>query len=173
MDATPKTYYDVLGVLRNATPRDIKTSYRRLAAECHPDKHPDDPSAEQQFKDLNEAHTVLSDPKKRRCYDRRFEPIETILGFFELNGEAQITLDLLREHAPVEVQRGADILLMVEVEARIMKRGGMISLSLPGKQEQFLLRVPKGEHLARLPHLGAQGLHGGEAGDLWIKLVQK
>jgi molecular chaperone DnaJ len=62
--------YDVLGVSRDATPDDIKKSYRRLARECHPDANPDDPGAEARFKEIAAAYEVLSDPEKRDRYDR-------------------------------------------------------------------------------------------------------
>lgn len=173
MDSTPKTHYEVLGVSRSTTPKDIKKAYRRLATKFHPDRNPNDSSAEKRFKEVSEAFITLSDPKKRRFYDRRFEPIETVLGFFELNPDAQHAFDLLREHAPVKSQRGADTLLIVDVEASLVEQGGMVPITLSGKQESFFLRVLPGETLARLPHLGALGCNGGEAGDLWIKLVPK
>ena len=65
-----KDYYQTLGVPRNASPDDIKSAYRRLARRYHPDVNPDDPAAEARFKEINEAHEVLSDPEKRRQYDR-------------------------------------------------------------------------------------------------------
>jgi curved DNA-binding protein len=65
-----KDYYKVLGVSRTATPEEIKKAYRTLALKYHPDKTKGDKSAEEKFKDLNEANEVLSDPEKRRKYDR-------------------------------------------------------------------------------------------------------
>ena len=65
-----KDYYRTLGVPRSASPDDIKSAYRRLARRYHPDVNPDDPAAEARFKEINEAHEVLSDPKKRQQYDR-------------------------------------------------------------------------------------------------------
>jgi curved DNA-binding protein len=63
-------YYRVLGVDRNATEKEIKHAFRRLARQHHPDANPGDPQAEERFKELNEAYEVLSEPEKRRKYDQ-------------------------------------------------------------------------------------------------------
>jgi curved DNA-binding protein len=63
-------YYKTLGVPRTASQAEIKKAFRKLARESHPDKHPGDKAAERRFKDVNEAHAVLSDPSKREKYDR-------------------------------------------------------------------------------------------------------
>ena len=63
-------FYDVLGVERSASAEDIKRAYRRRARELHPDANPDDPRAEEQFKELARAYEVLSDPDQRARYDR-------------------------------------------------------------------------------------------------------
>ena len=65
-----RDYYEVLGVGREAGEADIKSSYRKLALKYHPDRNPDDPSAEEKFKEASEAYSVLSDPQKRAAYDR-------------------------------------------------------------------------------------------------------
>jgi len=62
-------YYQTLGLTRSASQSDIKKAFRKLAREHHPDKRPGDAAAERRFKDINEAHAVLSDPEKRRKYD--------------------------------------------------------------------------------------------------------
>src|SRR5215210_7050 len=64
-----KDYYKILSVPRTASQNDIRKAYRKLARQHHPDVKPGDKKAEQTFKDLNEAHTVLSDPDKRKRYD--------------------------------------------------------------------------------------------------------
>jgi len=66
-----KNYYKVLGVGKGASPEDIKKSYRKLAQKYHPDRNPDNPEAESKFKELSEAHTVLSDPAQKLQYDQR------------------------------------------------------------------------------------------------------
>lgn len=65
-----KDYYDILGVDRDASERDIKQAFRHLARRWHPDVNPDDDGAEEKFKEINEAYDVLSDPDKRAKYDR-------------------------------------------------------------------------------------------------------
>jgi curved DNA-binding protein len=65
-----KDYYQTLGVARNADEKEIKKAYRKLAQQYHPDKNPGNKAAEQRFKEINEAYTVLSDPDKRSKYDR-------------------------------------------------------------------------------------------------------
>lgn len=66
----PRDYYEVLGVPRTATPDQIKKAYRQLAQRYHPDRNPGDKAAEAQFKEVNEAHEVLSDAKRRQLYDQ-------------------------------------------------------------------------------------------------------
>ena len=63
-------YYAVLGVQRSATAEDIKRSFRQLALQYHPDRNPDDVSAERRFREAVEAYDCLSDPDERNRYDR-------------------------------------------------------------------------------------------------------
>jgi len=64
-----KDYYDVLGVARDSSERDIKAAYRRLAMKYHPDRS-SEPDAEERFKEISEAYAVLSDAEKRQKYDQ-------------------------------------------------------------------------------------------------------
>ena len=65
-----KDYYQALGIEKTATAEQIKKAYRKLARQHHPDVNPNDPDAERRFKEINEAHEVLSDPAKRKKYDQ-------------------------------------------------------------------------------------------------------
>ncbi|HEX9391607.1 MAG TPA: molecular chaperone DnaJ [Usitatibacteraceae bacterium] len=67
--AKKRDYYEVLGLNRDASDEEIKKSYRKLAMKHHPDRNPEDKSAEEKFKEAKEAYEVLSEPEKRRAYD--------------------------------------------------------------------------------------------------------
>lgn len=109
-----RDYYEALGVSRDASKDDIKKAYRRLARQHHPDVNPDDPDAEERFKEIAEAYAVLSSPERRAQYDRFGHDAPNAVGF----GDFGFGLDDLissffggfgggrRERA---VQRGADL----------------------------------------------------------------
>ncbi len=65
-----RDYYEVLGVTRTATEQEIKSAYRKLALQFHPDRNPNNPEAEEKFKECSEAYAVLADVEKRSVYDR-------------------------------------------------------------------------------------------------------
>src|ERR1700740_1784224 len=74
---TKKDYYEILGVKKSASAKDIRKAFRKLARKYHPDVNPGDKTAEEKFKAISEANEVLSDPKKRKIYDQ--------LGFYSDN----------------------------------------------------------------------------------------
>src|ERR1700721_2768413 len=81
MPSAPKhDYYETLSIARNASEDDIRKAYRKLARKYHPDLNPGDKSAEDRFKNVQEAYDILSDAKKRQMYDQ--------VGFYSENGYA-------------------------------------------------------------------------------------
>src|SRR5918911_3616126 len=72
--ASRPDYYKILGVGKNASEEEIKKAYRKLARQYHPDRNHGDKRAEERFKEISQAHDVLSDPEKRKAYDRGSGP---------------------------------------------------------------------------------------------------
>ena len=100
MSTEKKDYYEVLGVPKDATEEQIRKAYKKLAIKWHPDKNPDNrKQAEEKFKEIGEAYSVLSDPQKRNQYDNGgfsfadfgfddgFDPMEIFKSFFNRHGK--------------------------------------------------------------------------------------
>lgn len=116
-------HYRTLGVARDASTDEIRRAFRRLARETHPDANPGDPGAEQRFRDVATAYEVLSDPDRRRRYDRgeTFDVADLFSGFgFDdilrsVFGDAGMFGGGVARHGP---GRGRDIIARVEIELR-------------------------------------------------------
>jgi len=91
-----KDYYQILGVNRNASEKEIKQAYRRLARKHHPDLNPGDKSAEATFKEINAAYEVLSNPEKRKKYDQFGEQWEYAEQFAKSRGQERVRWDFGR-----------------------------------------------------------------------------
>lgn len=88
-----KDYYQILGVNRNASEKEIKQAYRRLARKHHPDLNPGDKSAEARFKEMNAAYEVLSNPEKRKKYDQFGDQWEYADQFAKAGGQQGVRWD--------------------------------------------------------------------------------
>jgi molecular chaperone DnaJ len=141
-----RDYYEVLSVSRTATDQEIKSAYRRLAVKYHPDKNPNDASAEEKFKEAAEAYSVLSNDEQRKRYDRfghagvsssagagawgapGFGGIEDILGdlfgFGDVFGGA-------RGGRRTSAQRGADLRYDLEISLEEAANGMTAQLRIP------------------------------------------
>jgi molecular chaperone DnaJ len=88
-----KDYYQILGVSRSASEKEIKQAYRRLARKHHPDLNPGDKSAEEKFKEINAAYEVLSSPEKRKKYDQFGDQWEYAEQFTKAGGKERVRWD--------------------------------------------------------------------------------
>ena len=130
--------YNVLGVSRDASAEEIKKAYRKLARENHPDRNPDDPSAEDRFKSIQGAYDTLSDPEKRKQYDaggmfsglRGGQPFGGGGGFTSDIGDIFSTV-FGRGRAEPRSVRGSDLETEVRLSFDQAVRGAQISVSVP------------------------------------------
>ena len=151
MPARPD-YYKILGVGKGASDEEIKKAYRKLARRYHPDRNPGDKQAEERFKEISQAHDVLSDPEKRKAYDRGTGPFGNFAGGpggFDpgafAGGLGDMLSDLFgrggaagprarggtRTRAP---QRGRDLETEVSLTFDQAVNGAQVSLSVPTSQ---------------------------------------
>ena len=143
-----RDYYEVLGVSRAANDQEIKSAYRRLAVKFHPDKNPNDASAEEKFKEAAEAYSVLSDGEQRKRYDRfghagvssgaagagswgapGFGGIEDILG--DLFGFGDVFGGGRTGARRTAAQRGADLRYDLEITLEEAASGMTAQLRIP------------------------------------------
>src|SRR5256885_10741942 len=147
MPINKRDYYEVLGVGRTATEQELKSAYRRLAHQHHPDKNQGDPQAEDKFKEAAEAYAVLSDPDQRQRYDRfghagvssaagaawgapGFGGIEDILG--DLFGFGDVFSAGARSGSRRSAsQRGADLRYDLEISLEQAAEGMTAQLRIP------------------------------------------
>ena len=139
-----RDYYEVLSVPRDADEAALKSAYRKIALQNHPDHNPDDPEAEARFKEASEAYAVLSDPEKRRAFDRfGFDALGGGAGaggrpdFGDMGGFADVFNDLFgdlfgaRGGRRRRGQRGADLRYNLEIDLDDVLEGQDAKLKLP------------------------------------------
>jgi DnaJ-class molecular chaperone len=171
----PGDYYEILGVARDANKAEVKTAFRRLARELHPDVNNHDPEAEDKFKQAAEAYEVLSDPERRRAYDSYGH--EGLRGSGAPQGGFGSVEDIFQAFFGgsfgFEVRRGPmrgqDLIHTVEITAVEAMLGAKIKVpSHEGEREIDLpAGTQPGSQFALRGH-GMPGANGGPPGDMVI-----
>lgn len=193
-----KDYYQALGLKKGATEEEIKKAYRKMAVKYHPDKNPDNPAAEEKFKEINEAYAVLSDPQKKEQYDRfgssgfhqRFSQEDIFRGFDvgDMFKDAGFGTDDIfsRIFGGGFQQRGGfgfgggrrqgeDFTMEVSVAFREAFVGceKRVAFMRDGKREELSVKIPAGVESGsrlRIQGKGGAGSGGGRAGDLYLAI---
>jgi molecular chaperone DnaJ len=141
---TKRDYYEILGVVREADDGALKSAYRKLALQFHPDRNPDDADAEEKFKEAAEAYSVLSDPQKRAAYNhyghagvqgassQGFNP-ENFADFSDIFGDFFNLGDLFGggSRQRNRVQRGEDVRYDLEIDFEDVMRGKSVDVQVP------------------------------------------
>lgn len=134
---TKRDYYEILGVPRNASGAEIKKAYRQLAMKYHPDRNPDDKSAEETFKEVKEAYEVLSDEQKRARYDQfGHEGVQHGSGArgFNFSDISDIFGDIFGDSSRggrSKSQRGADLVYNLELSLEDAVHGSTVEIQIP------------------------------------------
>jgi DnaJ-class molecular chaperone len=193
-----KDYYEVLGVAKDATADDIKKSFRKLAVKFHPDRNQGDTTAEEKFKEINEAYAVLSDPEKRKKYDtfgssdfhQQYSQEDIFKGFdfsgtfkdMGMGGGEDIFSRLFGgafrrggtgfRRPP---QKGGDLSLEVTVGFREAAMGAekLVAFRRNGQREELKIKIPVGVDNGsriRIAGKGSDGESGGPSGDLFLEV---
>jgi curved DNA-binding protein len=200
MAVTFRDYYETLGLSRQATDEQIRNAYRKLARKHHPDVNPGNKEAEEKFKEINEAYSVLSDPQKRKQYDELgqnwkagadFKPppdwgrdVRVEFGdrggfgdfseFFEsVFGGARRGAGTRGAGFPT---RGRDLEAQLRIPLEEAYRGTTRTVTLrgpDGKQKSIRVNIPAGVsdgELIHIPNEGAAGSRGAPPGDLFVSV---
>ena len=180
--------YKVLGVSRRASDDEVKKAYRKLARRYHPDRNPDDPRAEEKFKEVQGAYDMLSDPEKRKEYDAggafagfggagrgpfTAGPAGAGGGFVDLGDISDLFSSMFGrggQRGWPPPQRGRDLETEVQLSFDQAIRGTQMSVTGP-EGKRFKMNVPAGVKdgtRIRLAGKGEPGLNGGPPGDLYV-----
>ncbi len=196
-----KDYYEVLGVAKDASADDIKKSFRKLAVKYHPDRNQGDKTAEEKFKEINEAYAVLSDTEKRKKYDtfgsadfhqqysqedifRNFDFSGTFKDMGMGGGEdifSRLFGGAFRRAGGgfrKAAQRGADLSMEVTISFHEAATGAekLIAFRRNGVREELKVKIPEGVDNGsriRIGGKGSDGENGGPTGDLFLDIKVK
>lgn len=185
-------YYKVLGIPKNATDKDIKKAYRKLARKYHPDLNPNDKETEKQFKAINEANEVLSNPENRKKYDaygehwKNSEAYEQAKQQQEYQSRAQRTSGGFSDHDFSDIFgsmfgggssrkrsvqfKGHDLNAELQLDLKDVYTSHKRTLTVNGKN--IRITIPAGVEngqIIKIAGHGGKGFNGGPNGDLYIE----
>lgn len=181
--------YDILGVARGAAANDIKTAYRKLARDNHPDRHPGDDAAADRFKDISAAYGLLSDPEKRRRFDAgeidaQGQERARGRGWGGFGGRSPFE-DLFRHHkaraggfaggarGQTPHAKGANVSYTLKVSFLDAAVGSKRRVAMTNGKH-FYVTVPAGTadgQMLRLKGQGMPGIGGGPPGDAHVEIL--
>ncbi|MFW2332068.1 MAG: DnaJ domain-containing protein, partial [Nitrospinota bacterium] len=185
-------YYEVLGIDKDATDKDIKKQYRELAKKYHPDKNQNNKEAEEKFKKISEAYAVLSDSKKRAEYDRfgdqkfhqRYSSEDIFRGanindLFKEFGMGNDIFSVLFGQAGSRGQagfhgRGQDYETKITISFMDAMTGveKMISINTPTGKKSISIKIPRGVETGKKLRLKGEGGRGSSLnGDLYLEVT--
>jgi DnaJ-class molecular chaperone len=194
----PKDLYTVLGVSKTASAEDVKSAYRTLVKQLHPDLHPGDQKRGERFREVASAYDILGDEDKRRKYDngeidaegqqapggqyyRDFanrggaRQYQSQAGFEDLGDVSDLFSDLFGQGGRVRNGRGRNVSYKLEVDFLTAANGGQTRINLPDGKP-LNVAIPEGVtdgQVLRLKGLGAPGQGNAPAGDVLIEVRVK
>lgn len=189
-----KDYYNILGVSKTATAQDIKKAYRKLARKYHPDVNPNDKAAEQKFKEINEAHEVLSNTENRKKYDAYGEHWQNAEAYEQAKQQQHYTKTNQKQSGNYSQEDFEDIFgnmfggqfsgrgqrdvkfkgqdYNAELHLNIKDVYQTHKRTLTINNKNIRITIPAGiEHgqTIKINSYGGQGVNGGPNGDLYIQ----
>ncbi len=176
-----KSLYETLGLSENANASEIKKAYRQKAKEYHPDTNPNNPEAEDKFKEINAAYEILSDPEKKSQYDRYGDTMfnhGSGQGFHQYHQSTGMEFeDILRNmfgggFGNYQQRQSPDINIKIGIPLSTAINGGQISINHQGSP--LKITIPKGIKNGSKMRVAGKGNNvNGKTGDLYLIIVIK
>ncbi|MFH1631460.1 MAG: J domain-containing protein [bacterium] len=167
-----ESLYDVLGVSRDASKREIKRAFRAIARESHPDIAGDDLASAERFERARYAYGILTDLVRRRNYDRGTN-VETIGDLFKADPAGVRVREIMRDKARLEPAPGTDVMVVAWVGPS--EKHATIELNSPlplplDRVEIALPNMPGRSLWGKISGVGPEGMNGAESGNLFVFL---
>ena len=196
-----KDYFKILGINRNATDKEIKSAFRKLAKKFHPDLHPHDEKVESEFKEINEAYEILSDQEKKKSYeqylnywfknrdgnsrgsyrDKNNKPLKEYLNFDDFLSDligrfSEVGQDIFSNISSVNESQSLNLDAEFNLQISFEEALNGTKKNLLVNNESIEVKIPKGIQTGQkicIENKGNIQTGKGKRGDLWIKLSVK